>query len=414
MNTQKTSQSQVKLRELEGAARTNRALYDNFLARYLEQVQQQSMKIGDVRLISPATQPQKPSNKKILPIALASFGGLALGLAIAVLRDMTDRVFRTGQQVEKSLRTKCIALVPTLETDAASRAGDRAEGGGAARRAGGDASPGRNAGGSKGPRNVVSRRRSPATAIIDAPFSRFADEFHSIKLAADLYGSAGSSKVIGVTSALPGEGKSTIAVNLARLIARTGSRTALVDCDFRKPELSKLLAPGADLGVSEVVGGVASLGEALWKDDLSELVFLPAGARAGLVHPNEILASDAAPKLFENLRQLYNWVVVDLPSIGPVPDVQSTIRFVNSYLLVVEWGRTDPSTVEHALDRAKGVDDCLLGALLNKVDIGRLPSYDPNYVLKLDKRPEDESVQRFPRFWPPASWSWLNAHRKNS
>jgi polysaccharide biosynthesis transport protein len=383
-NSQAASQSQIKLRELEGSARTNRALYDSFLARNIEQVQQQSMRIGDARLISPASPPLKPSNKKFLPIVIGVLGGAVLGLGIAVLREKLDRGFRTGQQVEKLLRTKCLALVPRLETKGANRSAD-AEKDAALCKGEGYAPSDKNAIEAKGVRKVISKRRGPETAIVDAPFSRFADEFHSIKLAADLSGSMGSSKVIGVTSSLPGEGKSTIAVNLARLIARTGARTVLVDCDFRRPELSNILAPEAGIGMREVIAGTASVAETMWEDELTELVFLPAGAKSRVAHPNEILASEAAPKLFENLRQVYNWVVVDLPPIGPITDVQLTTRFIDSYLLVIEWGQTDSATVQHALDRAKEVDDCFLGAILNKVEMDELSRYCGNHINKINK-----------------------------
>jgi polysaccharide biosynthesis transport protein len=376
-SSQATSQSQIKLRELEGAARTNRALYDSFLARNIEQVQQQSMRIGDARLISPASPPLRPSNKKFIPVLLGAVAGAVLGAAIAMLRDMSDRVFRSGQQVEKLLRTRCLGLAPSFATNRARPSAEHGEGGAYAlsRKVPVE---------SKAGRRLISSQRGPATTVIDAPFSRFADELHAVKLAADVSGSIGSSKVIGITSTIPGEGKSTIAVNLARLIARTGARTVLVDCDFRKPELSGLLAPEADTGVSEVVAGDASIAETMWNDELTDLVFLPAGPSSRLAHPNEIFSSEAAPKFFESLRQLYSWVIVDLPPIGPITDVQSTTKFVDSYLLVIEWGKTTIPTVEHALDRAKEIDDSLLGVILNKVDMDNLEKYCGRHVSNLN------------------------------
>ena len=320
-SSQATSQSQVKLRELEGAARTNRSLYDSFLARNIEQVQQQSMRLGDARLISPASPPLRPSNKKFIPVVVGAVAGTVLGAALAILRDMSDRVFRSGQQVEKLLRTRCLALVPSLGTNRTRPSSEPAKG--EAYPLSVKTPPEGRAG-----RRTISSQRGPATTVVDAPFSRFADELHAVKLAADLSGSIGLSKVIGITSTVPGEGKSTIAINLARLIARTGARTVLVDCDFRKPELSGLLAPEADTGVSEVVAGDASIAEAIWNDQLTDLVFLPAGPGSRLAHPNEIFSAEAAPKFFEDLRQLFSWVIVDLPPIGPITDVQSTTKFV--------------------------------------------------------------------------------------
>jgi succinoglycan biosynthesis transport protein ExoP len=362
-NLQATSRAQVKLRELEGAARTARALYEHFVERNMEQVQQQSMRFSDTRLISPASAPLYPSQpKRLQAIVIAVLGGAALGLGIATLRDSTDRAFRTGEQVEKRLMTKCLALAPRLETNHTEPARQQAD----ARRQGA----------------VTSGQ--PWTAVIDTPYSRYAEEIHAVKLAVGVNGSTKSCKVIGITSALPGEGKSTTAINLARLVARNGGNTALVDCDLRNPRLGRVFAVGEHAGLSEVIVNHATLDETMHKDDLTELMVLSAGDEPRFAHPNEILASEAIGGLFERLRQLFEWVIVDLPPMGPVTDVRATTSFIDSYLLVIEWGRTDYACVEHALEKEPDVYDRLIGAVLNKVDVDRLPNYGGEYISQMN------------------------------
>src|SRR5262249_18014948 len=156
-------------------------------------------------------------------------GGLMLGLGIARFRDLSDRVFRSSAQVEASLQMDCLAILPNIK-----RAEIKQQ---SARRGASDASsarpvaPLRGAAGEN--RANEDSRTTTRTAddllwyVVDKPFSPFAEAVRSIKMAADLNGANKSNKVIGITSALPHEGKSTVAGSLAQLIAHTGARTIL-------------------------------------------------------------------------------------------------------------------------------------------------------------------------------------------
>ena len=113
--SQTTNTAQIGLRQLESAAQTYRALYDAFQQRYMDSVQQQSFPMTEARVITRASRPlEKTSPKSFRILALATMGGLALGLALAVLREISDRVFRTSSQVEAQLKTECLALVPKI------------------------------------------------------------------------------------------------------------------------------------------------------------------------------------------------------------------------------------------------------------------------------------------------------------
>jgi polysaccharide biosynthesis transport protein len=225
-------------------------------------------------------------------------------------------------------------------------------------------------------KSIVGDRQNLPCAIVDMPLSRFAEAIRSIKVAADMSAVGKASKVIGFTSSLPNEGKSTLAANVAQLIAHAGARTILVDGDLRNPWLSQVLARTAKAGSLDVISGKASLDEVLWKDRITNMTFLPAVSTSRLVHSNEILGSDEMKNLFDELRHRYEWVVVDFSPLAPVVDVRSTTHLVDSYVLVIEWGRTKIDAVEYALHSAKGVYENLLGAVLNKVDVHQLQKYD--------------------------------------
>ena len=132
--------------------------------------------------------------------------------------------------------------------------------------------------------------------VIDSPLSSFAEAIRSIKLTIDLHMDARPCKVIGFTSTLPNEGKSTIAAALAHLIAQVGGRVLLVDCDLRNPTLSRMLSRGAAVGIFDVVAKKASVAEAILKEPKSNMAFLPAGKRIPLFLTSEVLGGESISK----------------------------------------------------------------------------------------------------------------------
>ena len=364
--SQTTGEAQIRLRDLQSSAETYRALYDNFLQRYMESVQQQSFPISDARLITKAARPLgKSAPKSLLVLALAGLGGLILGLGAGVLRDIADRVFRTTGQVSEHLEADCIAVIPLVKN--APKRNSIAK---AATAAG---SP---------PARTVGRDTSLQWTVIDSPLSRFSEAIRAVKVAADLSNVVKANKIIGITSSLPNEGKSTIALSLAALIAHGGGRVILLDCDLRRPTLSRSLAPDAKAGLLEIIAGKAGLDDVVWNEPTTGLAFLPAVLASRLSHASEILASEATRTLFERLRTTYDHVIVDLSPLAPVVDVRVMTPLVDSFLFVVEWGRTKFDVAEHALSNASGIHDNLLGVVLNKADMnafGRYETYRGNY-----------------------------------
>lgn len=363
--TQTTNQAQVQLRELESNAQTFQAMYDNFLQAYMQATQQQSFPITEARLISPASRPLgKSQPKTLIVLGVAVAGGLMLAFGFAAARELSDKVFRTSRQVEDILRTHCLAVLPLLKKDSAAKRPAGAE-----RKA------------PPGGQRTIQRNEKLFWYVIDSPFSRFTEAVRSMKLAADLNGAVKDNKVIGVTSSLPNEGKSTVAVNLAQLIAHAGGRVLLIDLDLRNPSVSRNLAPESR-GVIDVVAGKMALQDAIWTDGSTGLEFLPGGATPKMLHTNEILASATMKRLFDNIRSAYDYVIVDLPPLAPVVDVRATTNIVDAFVYVVEWGRTKIDVVERNLAMAPGVYDRLLGVVLNKADtnvLGRYEGYHSNY-----------------------------------
>ena len=365
--SQVASQAQVALRELESNAQTYRALYDNFLQRYMESVQQQSFPITDARVISAATRPLFKSHpRSTLVLGLAAIVGLAFGIAAGAWRDLADRVFRTAKQIESLLQTDCIALIPAVKEGSQSEKID------APRR---ELQVVRDAKLPVETQQTITFPPGIFSTIVKSPFSAFAESIRTIKVAIDLSPTGAGGKIIGFTSSVPNEGKSSTAVAVARLAAQTGARTLLVDCDLKNPSLSRVLSPKAPSGLLEVLRGQTTLEKAIWLDPATNLRFLPAATKARLAHSSEVLASAETRKFFDNLRRSYDYIIVDFSPLMPIVDVRASTSLVDNYIYVVAWGRTRIEYVEQALSSAKGVYEHLLGVVLNKVELASLGRY---------------------------------------
>lgn len=352
--SQLTGQAQVRLKELESNSQTYRTLYENLLERYTEAIQQQTFPITEARIISSASRPvRRSSPSTLLVLLVGSVSGLMLGLGIGIIHDMADRVIRTRGQAEAVLGMECLSMLPVVGAAEASIVPAAPTG-----------------------ERIIAPGACMGWTVMKDPFSGYAEGIRAIKGATDLSPRPGHGRVIGLSSTLQGEGKSTIAASLGLLCAEVGARAIVVDGDLRNPALTMQLSPSASAGLLQVVGGVAPLDEALWHEAASGLAFLPAVLKAPLASSSEVLASSAMTGLVARLAEAYDYVIIDLPPLTPMLDVRATAGFVQLYVLVMEWGRTRIDAVEEALVAARALKDRLLGVVLNKVDTAQLDQYE--------------------------------------
>jgi succinoglycan biosynthesis transport protein ExoP len=351
---QTVNNASVTLQELESNASTYHSLYESFLQRYTGAVQQDSYPLVETRLISSASAlSTKVKPRPLLVFGFSMMGGLALGVGVGLLRDLVDRAFHTRTQVQSLLQIPCISVVPFVKKSQLRRKKLFA-------RASGE--------------RTVARDESMFWRVIDSPSAIFAESIRSIKLAIH-YKGKGSNRVIGFTSALPNEGKSTIAAAVAQLTAKVGGRVIIVDCDLRIPSLSRRWAPNASSGITDVISGTRSLEETIWKDPVTNVFFLPAVQTAPLF-ASEVLGSESIKTLVDRLRESFDFVIVDLPPLVPIVDARAAAHLVDCMILVIEWGRTGTDVVRHALETAPDVHQAIIGAALNKTKMDRLFKYD--------------------------------------
>jgi polysaccharide biosynthesis transport protein len=339
-----------------------------------------------------------------LIIALASLGGLIFGAAAGMLRDISDRVFRTTKQISDYLQANCIAVIPRVSAVQLSNTALR-KGKGVRPTPGSDVAweskllpsmpkvllspfiearrtliatqklmlmappqPRRRRG------RTLRRDQSVSWMVTNAPFSRFSESIRAVKVAADSI-IVRANKTIGITSSLPNEGKSTVAWSLAAIISQGGGRAVVVDCDLRNPALSLMLAADAKTGLLEVIAGKAAIEDVLWREPVTGVSLLPTVLTSRVAHSSDILASTNMRNFFNQLRAMYDYVIVDLPPLAPVVDVRVMTPIIDSFVFVVEWGHTKIDVAQLALTNARGVCDNLLGIVLNKADMRTFARY---------------------------------------
>ncbi|MBX5068954.1 polysaccharide biosynthesis tyrosine autokinase [Rhizobium lentis] len=346
-------ETQVQLRELERTRDTYKNLYQSFLARYQEAIQQQSFPITAARIITTAETPTKPSApKRSLVIAFAMFLGCAFGSGIGAFREFRDRFFRTGDDVKDMLDVESLGVMPLIENNVDDPT---------------LVDPGN-------PRSIA-RGGKTTTYVEEHPLSAFAETLRSAKIAIDISASDQRCKVIGVVSSLPGEGKSTTAINFAKLLAMQGARCLLIDGDMRNPGATRAIGRHAEAGLLEAIVDNRPLKDLILLDPKTKLAFLPTVARYRVPHSSELLASRGMDQLLEFARQSFDYIVVDLPPLAPVVDARAINPKLDAVVFVIEWGKTSRKVVQSTLLSEPDLYAKCVGAILTKVDPAQMKLY---------------------------------------
>jgi capsular exopolysaccharide synthesis family protein len=225
---------------------------------------------------------------------------------------------------------------------------------------------------------LVPQTRRPVEAALRQPRAAFTESVRAmyVALAADPGVAASGSRggrVLAVTSALPGEGKTTIATALACVLAADGHDVVLVDADLRRPSTHRALGLPAVLGLTDVLSGDVDLDATLLDGPGPGLRLLPAGSRRA--SPVRLLASEEAAGLISELRRRFDVVILDTPPLLPVADARVLARLADEVILVLRWGRTRRSAARLALRHLLESGATVAGVLISRVDLRRHATY---------------------------------------
>jgi polysaccharide biosynthesis transport protein len=343
--------AEAKLRDLEREVTANRSLLETLLTRYKQIGAQEGAQVPDARIISRAGVPDSPSFPRLRSMLPASLSiGALIGVALAFCIELTQRCFRGSREVESEFAFQSLGSLPLV------------------------------------PRQLL-RAQRPEDCVLDRPRSAFAEAIRYIRnciqtVPLDIE----SPRVFLVTSSLPNEGKSVLAVALARSFARSGHRALLIDGDLRNPSVCRLLGtpdPPSDLAM--VLSGQATLTEAVHSDSRSTLDFI--ASKPSNMEPQDMLSSRHMGDILKNCARHYDVVIIDSPPITPVSDALILARHADATILVVRWGRTHREIARASLTRlfANGARIC--GIVLSQVDIrkGVFSPHEPEYYHKLNR-----------------------------
>jgi capsular exopolysaccharide synthesis family protein len=211
---------------------------------------------------------------------------------------------------------------------------------------------------------------------IEEPGTFFAEAIRAVRLAIQRTLRIDPIKIVVVTSALDGEGKTTLAANLALSLATLGIRTLLIDGDLRNPGLTRALCPHADVGLLQVAMGEASLEQALLLDRSTGLSILPSPAVKDDNAITELMFSERITDLLDHLRQRYELIIIDSPPLVPLVDGRALAELADRIVLALAWDQTPREVVSHTMDLLAPVHDRILGTVLTRVDLNKLQFYD--------------------------------------
>ncbi|MFO0810540.1 MAG: polysaccharide biosynthesis tyrosine autokinase [Gemmataceae bacterium] len=287
----------------------------------------------DARTLNPPGPGFKVAPSLFNTLALALIGGLALGLGLAYLADFSDRSFRSPAEISQALGLRIVGHIPHLTEPAPSAL-------------------------------VAPGELAPHLVAAHKPTSPESEAFRGVRTALYFSTQGRGHQVVQITSPNMGDGKSTLAGNLAVSIAQSGKRTILLDADFRRPRAHKLF-PGIvrEVGLSSVIAGSATLGEAIQPTAVANLSIMPCGPRPE--NPAELLTSSMFQDVLNEIRGRYDFVLVDTPPVLLVSDPCAVAPRVEGVLLVIRLAKNNRPPAERAVEILTSVGANILGVMVN-------------------------------------------------
>lgn len=329
------ARADMRLHDLEHDVATKRQLYSSLVQRREEVRGQQDILRPDARILSFAAPPDRPSSANpVLFIFPALMMSLIGGSMLAVLVERLDRWLRSQRDINETLGIPCIAMVPQL-------------------------------------RRVGQMR--PHQSLLAKPLAAYAEAFRSIVATLQLTAPQRAPKVVLITSSVPGEGKTTLAVSLASYMASLGRRVLLIDLDFRHSTILRELGGTAKGGVLDLLDHDGPSAEVIQHLPELRLDYLPVCRRPA--DPFALFASQQMSQLLAKLREEYDCVIVDSPPLLAITEARLLAAMADKVLFVVKWGSTPRHAAQNALSLLRGVHgsgrgrDNLAGAVMTQVNL---------------------------------------------
>jgi succinoglycan biosynthesis transport protein ExoP len=327
---------------LEREVDNNRRVVESFQSHLMEADIKSEFTASNVQIIDRATVPKAPFKPNVkLIILLSGICGVFFGVLMSLMRAALDNTFKTPDHIENKLELPALGITPKVKK-------------------------------ARNKSNVA-----PESQYLDDPRSLFSESIDSIRTSLLFSNIEQPPKTILVTSASSGEGKSTLAINLAAAFSQLG-KTLLLEVDLRKPSIAKNLAIQEKLGLTDLVMGTITSADAGFKTDINgKLSVITCGSVPR--NPLELLSSQKFDKVLASLKNHFDYIILDGPPTLPVSDSCILANKVDGVIFVVKADETKVKVAEGALSRLKKSKVNVIGAVLTIADKYKMAGYGEHY-----------------------------------
>jgi exopolysaccharide transport family protein len=328
------SAASVHLKELEGNAEAARNVYQSFLDRYKQTGAQQGVEQADARIASRAVPPSHQSSPNLmLAVALSIVVGAGAGLAAVIIAEIMDAGLATSDDVERKIGLASVASIPLMSSVA----------------------------------EANERGIQPIDYVLRKPLSGFAEAFRSLRTSI-LYAVPGQQgKIVVLTSALPGEGKTTTSICLARVAAQAGSKVLLLDCDLRRRAVTRTLGLTPENGLAEVLHGTATLESVVLLDQASGAYVLPLAHTASSTE--DVFGLPAMDQLLAKARASFDLVILDTAPVLALADTRILAGKTDVVVLLARWRKTPARAIGASVRLLQQANAQIAGVALTQVDM---------------------------------------------
>lgn len=344
---------------------SDKQLYEGLLNRLKEAQVSAGLKASNIRVVDRAEVPPFPVRpRKAVNLVLGSLMGLVLGIGFAFFQEYLDNSIKSPDEVNRFLNVPALGTIPNMQSLNAGRSYGYGYGYGYKLKG----QPSADAIPQKVPLELITH---------SSPSSLMSEAYRSTRTSLLLSSADHAPRVILITSAVPSEGKTVTAINIAISLTQTGSRVVLVDADMRKPRVHSVFSLGNVPGLSSFLTGSASLKDVIHEGSVPNLFVLPCGVIPP--NPGELILSSRFNQLIQVLRQYFDYVVLDSPPLTNVSDARILAGKTDATIVVVKAFSTSRHLARRAVDQLRQSRAGNIGVILNDLNVHSRSKYYSYY-----------------------------------